>query len=168
MPTASTLAKGHQERWNEIVEDPLLSELPYKVETNHRGQIVLSPHKVRHSYAQGDIIELLYKHAERGRPFPELPITTQVGVKVPDVVWATDKRREEMEETGDPPTLAPEICIEVMSEANDWKEMEEKRVLYLEAGAEEVWVVDEDGDVRFFGEEEMEESEIAGGFPGQL
>lgn len=168
MPTATTPAKEHQERWNEIVEDPLLSELPYKVETNHRGQIVLSPHKARHSDQQGDLMILLGQHAPGGRARPEFPIATEQGIKVPDVVWVTDERREEMAETGDPPTLAPEICVEVMSSSNDWEEMMEKQALYLEAGAEEVWVVGEDGNIRFFGEEEMGKSEIAEGFPGQL
>jgi hypothetical protein len=50
MPTTTTEAKEQQERWLEIASDPLLSELPYKVETNHRGQIILSPHKNRHTF----------------------------------------------------------------------------------------------------------------------
>lgn len=168
MPTTTTPAKEHQERWREIVDDPLLSELPYKVETNHRGQIVLSPHKAGHSDFQGDIMELLISRAPKGRSRPEFPIATEKGTRVPDVVWVTDGRREEMRETGDPPTLAPEICIEVMSENNDWDEMHEKRELYLEAGAEEVWVVTEEGEIRFFGEEEMEASELIPEFPTEM
>lgn len=168
MPTRTARKEEQQDRWDELVRDPLFSKLPYKVETNQRGQIVLSPHQADHSYMQGDIIGLLYEHAEKGRPFPEFPITTDGGVKVPDVVWVTAERRTEMEETGDPPTLAPEICIEVMSESNDWEEMHAKRALYLEAGAEEMWVVDEDGEVRFFGEEELGHSEIAPAFPDHV
>ncbi|MBB4070408.1 Uma2 family endonuclease [Salinibacter ruber] len=170
MPTTTTRAEKHQERWQEIVADPSLQELPYKVETNQRGQIVLSPHRPDHSYAQGDIIELLYEHGEEGRPFPEFPLTTEAGVRVPDVVWVTPERREEMDKAGDPPTLAPEICVEVMPESNDWEsndwdEMHSKRTLYLEAGAEEVWVVTEEGAVRFFADEETEASGVLPGFP---
>jgi hypothetical protein len=55
-----TRAEDYQKRWKEIVADPNLHGLPYKVETNQRGQIVLSPHRFDHSYAQGDIIELLF------------------------------------------------------------------------------------------------------------
>jgi Uma2 family endonuclease len=168
MPTATPSAKKHQERWQEIVEDPLLSALPYKVETNDRRQIVLSPNQADHSYLQGDLIGLLYEHAKEGRPFPEFPITTADGVKVPDVVWMTARRREEVDATGDPPTLAPEICVEVMSESNDWDEMKAKIDLYREAGAEEVWVVEEDGRIRFFADEEMEESALAPEFPTSL
>ncbi len=66
-----------------------------------------------------------------------------------------------MDRTGDPSTLAPEVCVEVMSEPNTEAEMQEKRMLYREIGAEAVWIVDEDGEIRFFGEEELETSEIA-------
>ena len=55
-----------------------------------------------------------------------------------------------------------------MSEPGGWEEMEEKRQIYREAGAEEVWVVTEEGEVRFFAGEEQEESEIAEGFPSEL
>ena len=56
-----------------------------------------------------------------------------------------------MEATGDPSTLAPEICVEVMSPTNTEEEMQEKRRLYREIGAEEVWVVGEKGRIRFYG-----------------
>ena len=168
MPTTTTPPQEHQGRWQEIVADPSLRELPYKVETNRRGQIVLSPHQPDHSYTQGDIIELLYERAAGGRPFPEFPLTTEAGIRVPDVVWVSPERRTEMEDTGEPPTLAPELCIEVMSENNDWDEMHEKRTLYLEASAAEVWIVTESGEVRFFADEEMDASALVPGFPNQL
>jgi Uma2 family endonuclease len=165
MPTAPPSAKKYQERWREIVSDPHLRELPYTVETNDRGQILLGPHQADHSYLQGDVIGLLYERAGEGRPFPEFPITTDEGVKVPGVVWMTARRREEVDGTGDPPTLAPEICAEGMSESNDWDEMKAKIDLYREAGAEEVWVVEQDGRIRFFTNEEMEESALVPDVP---
>jgi len=168
MPTTTTRAKEHQKRWQEIVSDPSLQDLPYKIETNSRGQVVLSPPKAAHSDLQGRILDKLREAAPEGRGLPEFPITTTEGVRVPDAVWMPEGRLEELAETGDPPTRAPDVCIEVMSESNDWEEMREKRALYLEAGAEEVWVVSEDGDVHFFAEEEVEASEIVPAFPDQL
>jgi Uma2 family endonuclease len=169
MPTTTTTpAKEHQERWQELCRDPALQDLPYKVETNHRGQIVLSPPKAAHSDLQGRILDTLREVVPQGRGLPEFPIATSGGVRVPDVVWMPEGRLEEITETGDPPTRAPEICVEVMSESNDWDEMHEKRELYLEAGAEEVWVVDEDGNVRFFAGEELEGSELAPDFPAEM
>ncbi|PSQ96225.1 MAG: Uma2 family endonuclease [Bacteroidetes bacterium SW_9_63_38] len=157
-----------QEQWNEIVRDPALQDLPYKVETNERGQLVLSPHKNRHSDRQAAVINLLRRYAPEGRQPPEYALATPKGVKAPDVVWMSPARKREMEATGDPSTLAPEICVEVMSASNTEAEMEEKRALYREIGAEEVWVVDEDRHIRFFGEEERETSEIAPECPDQL
>ena len=165
MPTTTTPA---QERWQEIASDPLLSELPYKVETNHRGQIVLSPHRNRHTFRQKAIEKKLDTLLSSGEAFQELAIATSSGTKQADVVWASTGRLGEMKQTGDPTTLAPEICVEVMSDSNDFEEMHEKRRLYLEADAEEVWIVTEDREVRFFGEEEMERSELAYDFPSRL
>ncbi|WP_103027139.1 Uma2 family endonuclease [Salinibacter altiplanensis] len=168
MPTTRTRAEEHQERWQEIVADPTLRDLPYSVETNRRGQIVLSPHKNKHSRQQKQIEKRLDNLPQSGEAFQEWAIATSGGTKQVDAIWASDDRLTEMQETGDPTTLAPEICVEVMSASNDWKEMEHKRALYRAAGAEEVWVVDEEGTVRVFGEEELEQSALAPDFPDTL
>lgn len=168
MPTTKPRAEEHQERWQEIVADPTLRDLPYKVETNSRGQIILSPHKNQHSRRQKQIEKQLDSLLQSGEAFQEWAIATGGGTKQADVVWASGGRLTEMRETGDPTTLAPEICVEVMSESNDWDEMKEKIALYRRAGATEVWVVDEESNVRFFGEEELEQSDLAPDFPNAL
>jgi Uma2 family endonuclease len=168
MPSATSQRKEQQERWNDLVRDPLLSQLPYKVETNARGQIVLSPHKNRHTFLQKAVQKKLDDLLSGGEAFQELAIVTSGGTKQADVVWTSNDRLTEMKQTGDPTTLAPEICVEVMSDSNDWDEMDTKRALYREAGAEEVWVVDEDENVRFFREEELEHSELAPDFPDHV
>jgi Uma2 family endonuclease len=78
------------------------------------------------------------------------------------------ERKNEMEATGDPSTLAPEICVEIMSASNTEEEMEEKRALYREIGAEEVWIVDENGRIRFFADKEIDCSTIAPECPKQV
>ena len=168
MPTTTTPAEKHQERWQKIVDDPLLSKLPYKVETNRRGQIVLSPPTTFHSRQQKRVMKRLDELLSSGEAFQEWPIATAGGTRQADVIWASDERLYEMDETGDPPTLAPEICVEIMSESNDLEEMDEKRRLYWEAGAEEVWVVAADGSVRFFADDELERSELAPDFPQSI
>ncbi len=168
MPTTKTHAEEHQEQWQEIVADPILRDLPYKVETNHRGQIVLSPHKNQHSRQQKKIEKRLDSLLQSGEAFQEWAIATSGGTKQADAIWASDERRAEMEKTGDPTTLAPEICVEVMSASNDWDEMEAKIALYRDAGADEVWVVDETGRVHFFADEELEQSGRAPDFPDTL
>ncbi len=165
MPTTTT---REQERWDEIVNDPLLRDLPYKIETNAKGQIILSPHKNRHSKVQRALQKLLDRHAPEGEVFPEFALATSQGVKSPDVIWASPAREREMEETGDPSTLAPEICVEVLSESSTVEEMVDKRALYREAGAEEVWIVEQDGRIRFFADAELEQSDIAPDVPDQV
>jgi Uma2 family endonuclease len=158
MPTTTTQA---QERWQEIAADPVLQDLPYKVETNRRGQLILSPHSNRHSLQQRSVQQFLDRHAPEGIVAPEFALATDQGVKVPDVVWMSAARWEAMQQTGDPSTLAPEICVEVLSASNTVDELAEKRALYREVGAEEVWLVEPDGRIRFFGASEINHSEIA-------
>lgn len=45
---------------------------------------------------------------------------------------------------------APEICVEVLSKKNTKEEIEEKRRLYFEAGAKEVWLCARNGKMQFF------------------
>lgn len=161
-------ATEQQKRWNEIAGDPLLSQLPYKVETNARGQILLSPHTNRHSIQRKSVESKLDELLPEGEAFQEWAIATSGGTKQADVIWASDNRRSEMRETGDPSTLAPEICVEVMSDSNDWEEMHQKRHLYLQTGAQEVWIVEQGGRVHFFEEEETQRSELAPKFPPQV
>lgn len=168
MPTTATKAKEHQERWNEIVRDPALRDLPYKVETNNRGQVVLSPNKNRHSKHQRALQKYLDEYAPAGEVYPEYALATSEGVKVPDVIWTSPEREAEMDETGDPSTLAPEICVEVVSSSNTEEEIQEKRVLYFESGADEVWVVDQEEQIHFFAEEELDRSQIAPDCPTHL
>ena len=167
MPSVHRQLTEQQERWNEIAADPALKDLPYKVETNAQGQIILSPHTNRHSDLQTALFQLLQQHAPDGHISIEYALATPRGVKVPDVVWMSAGRRDEMRKTGDPSTLAPEICVEVMSETNTEEEMKGKRQLYRDVGAEEVWIVAEDGTIRFFAEEEREHSAIAPEAPRQ-
>jgi Uma2 family endonuclease len=157
-----------QAHWNDITSDPALHDLPYKVETNAQGQLLLSPHRNRHSIHQEAVQNLLREHAPPGMAPPEFAIATPAGVKTPDVVWMRPERWEKMQATGDPTTLAPEICVEVMSRSNTEAEMQEKRALYRAAGADEVWVVDEAGAIRFFADEELDASRIAPGCPAAV
>jgi len=165
MPGVAPSLEEHQKRWGEIASDPTLDGLPYKVETNARGQIILSPHTNRHSDLQAALFRLLQQHAPGGHISVEYALAMPRGVKAPDVVWMSRARRAEMRETGDPSTRAPEVCVEGMSTSNTEEEMQEKRALYLEIGAEEVWIVDEGGTIRFFKDEEIARSEIAPACP---
>ena len=135
--------------WQEVCEHPQLQNLPFKVELNRWGQIVMSPVKVRHSFYQGRIQRLLEAFLKTGEVMPECAIATTDGVKVADVVWCSSDRFAQIEAEV-AASIAPEICIEVTSAGNTEEEMLWKRELYLAAGALEFWVCDDQGGVTFY------------------
>ncbi|MDR3567358.1 MAG: Uma2 family endonuclease [Syntrophobacteraceae bacterium] len=154
--------------WKEVVEDPSLRDLPYKIETNEWGQIVMTPASGRHAMCQGYIIEWLNRLARGGRTLPECPIQTSKGVRVADVAWTSAAF---LKKYGAPLSFpeSPEIVIEVLSPSNSTTEMEDKRRLYFEAGAREFWLCDEYGNVRFFNlQGELKRSEFIGEFPRHI
>ena len=154
--------------WEEIAAHPAFRDLPFRIETNERGQIVMSPTSNRHSMVQARIERLLDEHVEGGRAFPECSIKTAKGVKVADVVWVSDAF---LQAHGDEfaYSVAPEVCVEVRSPSNTDAEMEEKITLYLAKGAQEVWLCDPDDQVTFFSHEgSIERSRLAPAFPARL
>ena len=65
--------------------------------------------------------------------------------------------------------VAPEVCVEVVSASNTAAEMAHKRRLYVERGAQEVWVVAEDGAVAFYDAGgERATSRLFPGFPRRI
>ena len=137
--------------WSRALRDPSLRDLPYKIETNEYGQLVMSPQKPRHGHAQARITELLTQLVQLpGRRAVEFAIETPKGVKLPDVVWISEERWSQIPEDAEASPVAPEICIEVLSKSNTSAEIDEKRRLYFDRGALEVWTCDSEGDLRFF------------------
>jgi Uma2 family endonuclease len=136
-------------RWAEVVRDPALRDLPYKIELNIHGKIEMSPANNRHARLQGYIAGEFARQLSHGSVLTECPVLTAIGVKVPDVAWASPDFLAAHGETT-PFPRAPEICVEIVSPSNSEEEMREKTQAYLAAGAREVWVIGEDGAVRYF------------------
>ena len=135
--------------WQEVCNDPTLRNLPYKIELNEWGKIVMSPASNFHGILQAALIRAMAKAREDGTIIAECSVKTSKGVKVADVAWASPAfRREQGKAT--PFNLAPEICVEIVSPSNSTKEMEEKRELYVAQGAQEFWLCDEQGLLSFF------------------
>src|SRR5262245_6485762 len=136
-------------RWAEMCRDASLEDLPYKIELNAWGKIEMSPASYRHALLQGAVAAELARQLADGRVLTECPLLTDIGVRVPDVAWASDEFvRRNGEKT--PCPSAPEICVEVCSPANTDAEISAKTKAYLAAGAHEVWLVEESGAVRYF------------------
>jgi len=154
--------------WQEVCADPRLHDLPYKIELNERGQILMSPVRLYHSAFQGKIIKLLTQLLQCGEAFPEFAIATEKGTKVADVVWCSDALWQQIKHQAESP-VAPEICVEVLSATNTAEEMLEKRRLYFMHGAEEVWICDQNGTMQFFvAAGEIAHSNIVPAFPQRI
>jgi Uma2 family endonuclease len=135
-------------RWDEVCHDPSLRDLPYKIELNAWGKVEMSPPSVGHARLQAEIAAQLREQLKDGVALTECPVLTGIGVRVPDVVWASTRFRQRHKGSS-PLPRAPEICVEIISPSNVEAEITEKTRAYLAAGAQEVWLVAETGKIRF-------------------
>ena len=129
--------------WADVIAHPQLQDLPFKIELNRWGRIEMSPASNQHGMVQSDVAAEL-----RGRPggkvITECSVQTSDGVRVADAAWISDARLAQMG-TVTPFPRAPELCVEIVSPSNSWAAMQIKAGLYLEAGAQEVWIQTLDG-----------------------
>ena len=135
--------------WQEACNRPELQNLPYKIELDARGRIVMSPSKVYHSALQGEIAALLRLHRNDGKILTECAVRTPQGTKVADVAWASRETYHQIKEEAEC-SVAPEVCVEILSLSNTEEEIEKKRALYFAAGAKEFWLCDQDGKIACF------------------
>ena len=136
-------------QWTEVMNDPCLRDLPYKIELNRWGNIEMSPASNKHGFYQSRLSVLLSQHLPAGEVITECSVETPEGVKVPDVAWCSDEflQRHGFET---PYPEAPELCVEILSPSNSSEQMQEKVQLYLAAGAAEAWLVSEAGKIIFY------------------
>ena len=154
--------------WQEVCDHPSLRNLPFKIELDENGKIVMTPVKVSHSALQGEIEFRLRSILQTGKTLPECAIHTRKGTKVADVAWASDETFTVIKDQVEC-SIAPEICIEVFSPSNAKQEMEEKSALYFERGAKEFWLCDEEGNMRFYDPAgELECSLLSPDFPRKV
>jgi Uma2 family endonuclease len=137
-------------RWTEILADQQLARLPYRVETDQYGHILMSPPPAPlHGQRQAHICALSRELLPNGPTLSECPVSTAGGVKAVDVAWLAPGRTENVAQL----TVferAPDICVEIISRSNFPSEIDEKRALYFDASAAEVWVCNLDGSIHFF------------------
>ena len=111
---------------------------------------------------------MLYIHLKDGEALVECAIKTKQGTKVADIAWASNERLKVIQKEIEC-SIAPEICIEVMSAANTEEEMALKIDLYISAGAKEVWLCSRKGKIEFHNSEgKLKHSILAPNFPKQV
>jgi Uma2 family endonuclease len=135
-------------QWSEVLNDSSLQNLPYKIELNEYGQIVMSPASNKHGLLQAEIAFFL-RNNRQGKVLTEYSIETGKSVKVADVAWGSIAffQRNGLDT---PYQQAPEICVEIISPTNYQPEIKEKISLYLDKGAQEVWVCSENGEIAIY------------------
>ena len=154
-------------KWREVCEHRDLQNLPFKIELNERGKIIMSPVKVYHSAFQGKISSLLDR-LTGGHVLTECAIETRKGTKVADVAWASKERFKKIINEVEC-SIAPEVCVEVLSSANTLDEIDEKKSLYFEKDCKEVWICSKQGKVTFYTQEgEIDKSNLIPGFPVRI
>ncbi len=147
--------------WIDAINHPSLKDLPFKIELNKFGKLLMSPTSNQHGQIQIEVGYNLMTHLPQGKVIAECSIDTPEGVKVADVAWASEAFIDAYGYQT-PYPKAPEICIEIVSPSNSKAEMAEKVNLYLAKGAHEVWIVYDDKRILTYTHVgEIEKSEMA-------
>src|SRR5262245_16388420 len=68
--------------WQDVCEDKSLADLPYKIELNRQGQIIMSPTRNKRGFFQAEIAILLKKLLPHGFVLTECAIDTPEGIFV--------------------------------------------------------------------------------------
>ncbi|MGR8934339.1 MAG: Uma2 family endonuclease [Gammaproteobacteria bacterium] len=135
-------------QWSEVINDERLKNLPYKIELNEYGQLVMSSMPERYSFLQAEIAAFLGTN-RRGKVLIGCAIATPTGVKVADAVWA-GKAFLQRYGLAPPYPQAPEICVEIVSSSTSNAAMQDKINVYLSNGAKEVWLYNENGTAEIY------------------
>ena len=125
--------------WSEVLDNPSLRDLPFKIELNKFGKLLMSPASNEHGRIQSRLAAALLNKLPKGDVITECSIQTSDGVKVADVAWLSEVFVNEFSFMT-PYPKAPELCIEIVSPSNSKIEIQDKVDLYLAKGAIEVWV----------------------------
>jgi Uma2 family endonuclease len=170
LPDHASQARFNLDRWTEILADPELAKVPYRIETDQHGHLLMTPPPAPlHGNRQIRIGALLQQLLPAGDVFSECPVSTAAGVKAVDVAWLAPGRTQNFARL----VLferAPEICVEILSPSNSASEIDEKRALYFDAGASEVWICALDGSISFFSapHQQVPSSSICPDFPAHI
>jgi Uma2 family endonuclease len=136
--------------WSDVIHNPLFENLPFKIELNRFGQILMTQLGNGHGNMVYHVAHALEQGCPQGEIIIECAMRTADGVKVADVAWASTSFIAEFGRVT-PYPQAPEICIEILSPSSTPEEMRIKTDLYLARGAHEVWLVDTEANIRIFG-----------------
>ena len=171
MPEIPNQEAFNLQRWEQLCADPALASLDFRIETDRHGNTIMTPPPgFDHGDFQSQLVFILRQAKSGGKAVTECPISTSEGVKAADVAWISTERLVRSKKKN-VLTVAPEICVEVISPSNSRREIDEKKHLYFEAGADEVWICDLKGRIFIFledGAEAAAASRLCPSIPAKL
>jgi len=144
-------------QWSDVIKHPQLQNLPFKIELNKFGKLLMNPASNQHGRIQGRLAALLWNTMPKGEIITECSVNTSDGVKVADIAWASTAFIAE-HGYSTPYNKAPELCVEIVSPSHSKQEMAQKTELYLAKGAYEVWIIYENKGIDIFSHTGRQES----------
>ena len=128
--------------WKEVCESPELQNLPFKLELNKDGEVVMNAVRVNHALFAGKSIHFLEIHLLNGYSLPEFLVMISDNVKSPDVVWISGGKVGAGQGFGCLKHFSRNLCRSGIS-SEHLKKLYEKAQLYFEQSALEVWFCNE-------------------------
>lgn len=137
--------------WDDVVNDPVLSRLPFQIELDKYGRLLMSPAaNWYHAKIQSRLVVWLTEKLG-GQAISEVAVSLAGGgTYEPDVVWASAAYWSALSRDRAELPNCPPLAIEVLSKSNTPAEMRDKIDAYLASGAQEVWLVAQNGHAEFF------------------
>jgi Uma2 family endonuclease len=126
-------------RWQDLAADQMFQDVAGKIELTEWGEILMTPVGKTHGLTAMRLGERL-RAALGGHTMTEVGVATAIGVRAPDVAWCSDAYLQ-MHPEELPLSSAPELCLEIVSASNALPKLREKAVAYVNAGAQEAWLV---------------------------
>ncbi len=150
LPKIDDITAFNLARWKDLCADPFWGKMQGRLETDRFGNVIMTPPAdPEHGGRQADFVGLFIRLMTGGKAYVECPVSTPEGIKVADVAWVSAERLKTIKHRS-ALKAAPEICVEVLSPSNTRDEIQEKKRLYFEAGALEVWICSRAGEVSFY------------------
>jgi len=140
-------------RWLELCTDPTLADRPERFEIDANGQIIMSPppgyYHRRKTHAIANLLDLA--HPGHLALIEQAILTADGQVRIADVALLSPQQQRWLKSNPNLPLpQAPPVCVEILSPSNSAAEIKQKRALYFATGAQEVWICQQNGLLRFF------------------
>ena len=160
-PVHADTVLGHDELLSRWAEFDIAPDNLERYELSELGEWIVSPKPTPgHQGVAFEVGFQLTSQLGRGAA-TEVPVLTDRGVRVPDVIWMRPERWAEKKGYS-PLQVVPDVCVEVLSPGNTRPEIMMKIQAYLRGGAREAIVVGLQGEIEFFGPNGKLESSALG------